>query len=180
MKRLLLVCCLAFASYGCEKSPKQIDTKLKVLKPIPEEFYQANRMRFLQTDDIRSELQFSKFDSGDFSSISSYVDQSVNTVMRLYDKVNNLRTHEKYWDNASKSGCIETANFAYDRYMGSLYNHFDGDHTVRKRAESILRYLNHGLEPDPAAKALAESNIDLVLEYEEKLEENYNANLQAN
>jgi len=182
MKKLILILCIALVGYGCEKASEKIEPKLKVLKLLDDDYGSAYRLRLWDAQELVMEMQFQKIESGDYSSLSDEIDKTVDLIHSMTNQINNLRSHKRYWENAFESGCIESANFAYDRYMLSLYNHlYEGDtFNFRKRVELRLRYLKGGVEPNPSIRAIAKSNLDLVLEYEEKLEENYNANLQAN
>jgi len=183
MKRLLLVCCLALASYGCEKAPEKIEPKLKVLKFVFDDNGAAFRDRIFDAQTLMLDIWLENFKTGD--SPQPYVFEKSNDYYdQLQDKVSNLRGHYIYWKNAYNSGCSETVSFAYDKYMKSLYNHLYNesvhDKPLGTRVKGTLERFETATKVEPSHLAIAKKNMNLILEYEKKLEENYNANLQAN
>jgi len=187
MKKLLLVCCLALVSYGCEKAPEKIEPKLKVLKFVFDDNGAAFRKRIFDAKTLMTDIWVENFKTGALH--QPYVfEKSRDYYDQLQDKVSNLRGHYIYWENAYNSGCSETVSFAYDKYMKSLYNHLyndnesvhDYDKPLGTRVKGMLELFETANKVEPSHLAIAKQNMNLILEYEKKLEENYNANLQAN
>ena len=179
MKKLLLACCLALASYGCEK----VEPELKVLKFVFDDNGDAFSSSVTAAQRLMNDVFLENFKSINKSDPHNNLEKTEELFTQIQRRLYSLSLHNKYWQNASKSGCNETANYAYDNYMGFLKRHLnapDGLNFKKKLEQYLKRIKDYSPKTDPSIRAIIKNNINLLLEYEKKLEENYNANLQAN
>ena len=169
MKKLILILCIAFVGYGCKK------IEPKVLIPYPnfnDILVFGENMEII--NNLKKEETLSIFDGEKWS----VLDMSTYDIEYLTDVISILNQHNNYYNKSIEYNEYKTANFAYDAYMSYLESTVisqDKRWLIEIQMENLVKH-----ESNPAFRVIAMKNFNTALELLEKLEENWNANLQAN
>ena len=171
MKRLLLIFYFTFVSYGCEK------IEPKVL--LSYEYSSDHMSEYLKASKVVRSLK-DQATTSDFFNINKWfvLDESVEGIETVNNVILDMKEHDDYYKKAIEHNEINTANYAYNKYMYLLQYQIEGiEHP--KHLDLMLQALDR-LEENPTFRVIARSNLNRALELWKSIERNYDANLRVN